>query len=320
VEKARNAQAAGAVAILIANYTTGLVPPGGNAPDVTIPVIGITQADGNTFKAAVAAGPVTASLRRDASKGFAGADSSARALMYAPNQVKVGSSLVHWDTSAAPPLLMEPVISPSLGSNLDLTVPLLRDLGWFLVDLSVSGSGPSNLASGASGQFTFTVTNPGPSPASAVTLTSDAPGMTFVSNARDCTTSFPCNLGDIPPKGSRTVTSTFRSTSGSATTLSVTASSASNYNTANDRAALAINGGAGGSGSNGGCSSTESPPLAWMVLLVAAALSRSFQRHLHPEHQQLHPRVRGRQLPVRDVREAHQRPETRDQLQAELDG
>ncbi len=38
VEKARNAQAAGAVGVLISNYTTGLVPPGGNAPDVTIPV------------------------------------------------------------------------------------------------------------------------------------------------------------------------------------------------------------------------------------------------------------------------------------------
>ncbi len=75
VEKARNAQAAGAVAVLIANYTTGLLPPGGNAPDVTIPVLGITQEDGNTLKGAVAAGPVTGSLRRDQSKGYAGADS-----------------------------------------------------------------------------------------------------------------------------------------------------------------------------------------------------------------------------------------------------
>ena len=113
------------------NYTTGLVSPGGNAPDVTIPVLGITQADGATLKTAVAAGPVTASLRRDATKGYAGADTSARAFMYAPSTVLTGSSLVHWDTSAAPPLLMEPVISPSLGSELDLTVPLLRDVGWF---------------------------------------------------------------------------------------------------------------------------------------------------------------------------------------------
>ena len=273
VEKARNAQAAGAVGILIANYTTGLVPPGGNAPDVTIPVLGITQEDGNTLKGAVAAGPVTGSLRRDQSKGYAGADLAARALMYAPPQVQVGSSLVHWDTSAAPPLLMEPVISPSLASSLDLTVPLLRDIGWFLVDLSVEASGPSTVASGASGTFTFTVTNTGPSPASSVTLSSAPTGVTFVSNSGDCVTAFPCTLGDIPPKTSKVVTSTYRASSASPASISVTVASSSNFNPANDTASLSLNPSHGSSSGSSGCSTAGGAPLPWMALVVLIAAS-----------------------------------------------
>jgi uncharacterized repeat protein (TIGR01451 family) len=275
VEKARNAQAAGALGILIANYTTGLVAPGGNAPDVTIPVLGITQADGATLKTAVAAGPVTASLRRDATKGYAGADTSARAFMYAPSTVLTGSSLVHWDTSAAPPLLMEPVISPSLGSELDLTVPLLRDVGWFLVDVSVTGTGPSTLASGATGSFTFTVTNPGPSTASSVTLTNASNGLSFVSNSGDCATAFPCNLGDIPPKASRVVTSVFQASSSSPASTNVTVASPSNFNAVNDIATIAVNGTSRttGSASNGGCSSAGDESLPVLALLIGLGLS-----------------------------------------------
>jgi len=272
VEKARNVQGAGAIAMLVANYTSGTVTPTGNAPDVTIPVIAITQADGATLKAAVAAGPVSASLRRDATKGFSGADASNRVYMYAPNSVQVGSSLVHWDTSPAPPLLMEPVISDSLGSNLDLTVPLLRDVGWFRVDLSVTGTGPGTLASGATGSFTFTVTNPGPSTASGVTLANTTNGVTFVSNSGDCVTAFPCTLGDIPPKTSRVVTSVFRASSSAPASTSVTVSSSSNYNPANDIATVALNGASPSGGTTSGCSSTGDTLLPGLALLAGLAL------------------------------------------------
>jgi hypothetical protein len=40
----------------------------------------------------------------------------------------------HWDITATPNLLMEPNINPDLGLILvtpkDLTVPLLKDIGW----------------------------------------------------------------------------------------------------------------------------------------------------------------------------------------------
>ena len=54
--------------------------------------------------------------------------------MYAPNPVDPGSSVSHYDTFASPNLLMEPNISGDLTHNVsppsDLTLPLLRDLGW----------------------------------------------------------------------------------------------------------------------------------------------------------------------------------------------
>jgi MYXO-CTERM domain-containing protein len=147
VEKARNAQDAGAIGLLIANNTTGLIIPAGNAPDVTIPVLLMLQTDGQTLKNAVDAGPVTASIVRDPSQGFSGADSSGRALLFAPSTLQPGSSVSHWDTSAFPNLLMEPVINPDLTHTLDLTVPLLRDIGWF----SDAGTGGGGVDAGTGG-------------------------------------------------------------------------------------------------------------------------------------------------------------------------
>ena len=64
----------------------------------------------------------------------AGADSSNRVRMYTPNPLEGGSSVSHYDRSAVPNLLMEPVISSDLTHNLsppnDLTIPLMRDIGW----------------------------------------------------------------------------------------------------------------------------------------------------------------------------------------------
>jgi uncharacterized repeat protein (TIGR01451 family) len=273
VEKARNAQDAGALAVLFANNTTGLVGATGTAPDITIPAFGITQADGTSLKAAAG---TPASLLRDPSRGYAGADTSARALMYSPNPFQGGSSVVHWDTSATPNLLMEPDINFDLQHDLDLTVPLFRDIGWFLVDVSISGTGPTQLTAGAQGTYTFVVTNPGPSKAPAVSLTDVTSGMTFVSNAGDCTGAFPCNLGDLNAGETRTITSVFQAGVGNNLTTAVTVASSANYNATNDTALLTINpaapppdagtGGTGGSG--GGCGAAPSGPMAALSVLA----------------------------------------------------
>ena len=64
--KARNAQAAGAVGIILASNIPSTTPPGlgGADPLVTIGVLSITQAAGVALKASLAAGPVTARMFR----------------------------------------------------------------------------------------------------------------------------------------------------------------------------------------------------------------------------------------------------------------
>jgi hypothetical protein len=142
-EKVKNAQNAGAVGVILANNTTGALIPGGTDGTVTIPAVGVTQADGETLKAAVAAaiaygsrskpGTVTVTLAADPVR-IAGADVNGNPLLYTPNPLVSGSSVSHWDVTASPNLLMEPNISPDLTTTvtapIDLTLPLLKDLGW----------------------------------------------------------------------------------------------------------------------------------------------------------------------------------------------
>ncbi|MEW7851283.1 PA domain-containing protein [Massilia aurea] len=141
--KVKNAQNAGAVGVLLANNVDGDIAPGGADPTITIPSFGITQAAGDALKAAVAAakpygtrsqpGVVIASLSTDPTRK-AGADSLGRPLLYTPTQLAGGSSVSHWDVTASPNLLMEPSINADLTLNVsppyDLTLPLLKDIGW----------------------------------------------------------------------------------------------------------------------------------------------------------------------------------------------
>jgi hypothetical protein len=116
---------------------------GGSDPTITIPTVSISQADGVILKAAVPAavkygsrsgpGLVSSSFALDTTRQ-AGADAAGRPLLYTPNPLVGGSSVSHWDVSAFPNLLMEPNINADLTTILvppkDLTLPLLKDLGW----------------------------------------------------------------------------------------------------------------------------------------------------------------------------------------------
>ncbi|WP_137172146.1 PA domain-containing protein [Massilia sp. HP4] len=141
--KVKNAQDAGAVAVLLSNNVSGGFAPGGEDPSVVIPSVGISQEDGRVLLAAIEAakpygtraqaGAVTASLATDPNRK-AGADRQGRPLLYTPSVLAQGSSVSHWDTSASPNLLMEPAISRDLTLEVspprDLTLPLLKDVGW----------------------------------------------------------------------------------------------------------------------------------------------------------------------------------------------
>jgi len=135
VVKVKNAQNAGAIAVLVADNAAGGPPAGlgGADPTITIPSVRITLADGNTIKAQLGGG-VNASLLLDLSLR-AGADASGQALLYTPNPVQSGSTISHWDTIAFPNQLMEPAINADLTHSVeppqDLTLPLMRDIGWF---------------------------------------------------------------------------------------------------------------------------------------------------------------------------------------------
>ena len=60
-----------------------------------------------------------------------GADPLGRLRLFAPDPVDPGSSISHWDMLASPDLLMEPFIGGGTHiGEVDLTVELLRDIGW----------------------------------------------------------------------------------------------------------------------------------------------------------------------------------------------
>ena len=130
VDKARNVQAAGAIGMVLANNAPDPSALGmaGDDTSITIPVVSVTQADGATLRANLAGG-VAVRLRVDPDHR-SGADSQNRMFLFAPNPVQPGSSTSHWDSSAYPHLLMQPNNSSDLPHAVDLTLPLLQDIGW----------------------------------------------------------------------------------------------------------------------------------------------------------------------------------------------
>ncbi|GGC68590.1 PA domain-containing protein [Undibacterium terreum] len=137
--KAKNAQDAGAIGVVIANNAAGTAPGlGGADPTVVIPTLSVSQADGILLKSKLGkrtrtSSGVIANLGVDPNQ-YAGADKLGRALLFTPNPYQSGSSVSHWDTLAFPNQLMEPAINADLTHEVtvpyDLTFELLKDIGW----------------------------------------------------------------------------------------------------------------------------------------------------------------------------------------------
>ena len=82
-------------------------------------------------------------------------------------------------------------------------------------DLSIVKTGPASVIRGANVAYTIVASNAGPSDAGSVQVADATPaGLTFVSNAGDCTTAFPCALGTLASGATRTITATFSVPSG----------------------------------------------------------------------------------------------------------
>jgi len=165
VTKVKNAQNAGAIAVIVAdnNGSESPIGMGGTDATISIPSVLVSLSDGAKLRANL---PATALLGVDASQ-YAGADASGRIVMFTPNPWLGGSSVSHWDENAVPSLLMEPYINADLGLSGDATLPALRDLGWFNGSRAIPTNYilPSSAhASGANGAFYrtgFWVTNTG---------------------------------------------------------------------------------------------------------------------------------------------------------------
>jgi len=146
--KAKNAQDAGAIGVIIANNAPGAGPLGlgGADPTITIPAISVSTQLGVDF---IAAGGVGAGGLASSADRLAGADAAGRVRVYAPTTFAPGSSISHFDTAADPSLLMEPAITPLLkaSANVDLTAALFEDIGW-KTELSLGGCGAGSGAPG----------------------------------------------------------------------------------------------------------------------------------------------------------------------------
>lgn len=131
VTKVQAAQDAGAIGVIVVNNVAGgPTPMGGSSATITIPALMVSIDTGNLLKAELANG-LTASLQTSPTER-AGADPAGRPLIYTPNPLQLGSSVSHFDVSAAPNLLMEPAINSDLPQDdVGLTLELFRDLGWF---------------------------------------------------------------------------------------------------------------------------------------------------------------------------------------------
>ena len=130
-QRALNAQAAGAVGLVVRPSQSGTGPTaytGDAGPGLTIPVWGISADDGTAVETYVDEGGELVTVDGDGRR--AGENLAGDVLLYTPSVFSDGSSVGHWDSSASPPLLMMPTINPSLPRTMDLTPAAMQDVGW----------------------------------------------------------------------------------------------------------------------------------------------------------------------------------------------
>jgi len=269
-ERALNAQAAGAVGLVVKPVQAGTGPTaytGDAGPGLTIPVWGISADDGADLEDYIGGSGGTVAVDGDGRR--AGENLAGDVLLYTPSSYSDGSSVGHWDSSASPPLLMMPTINPSLPRNLDLTPAALEDVGW---------SPPTGLSIGATTlgydfshghppRFIVHVANRGMTPATGVVLDAH-PGaaLRLVSTALDCTGAMPCTLGDLAPGTVKTVIAAFAFSGGVPRQASVQFHITSGSPAPADRNAVTTAVASRASG----CSSTGSGPGGALALLVVS--------------------------------------------------
>jgi hypothetical protein len=129
VQRVKDAGAVGVVIVVpVDSGTGGLGLPGGGTT-LEIPVVTANSADGSALRRSTATRTLMVSLGGSA-ESYLGADPTGRALLFTPNPLQLGSSVSHFDGIARRDLLMEAYAGPDAIHDLDLTLPVLLDIGW----------------------------------------------------------------------------------------------------------------------------------------------------------------------------------------------
>jgi len=280
-QRALNAQAAGAVGLVVRPSQSGTGPTsytGDAGPGLTIPVWGISADDGTALETYIEEDGGLVSVDGDGRR--AGENLAGDVLLYTPSAYSDGSSVGHWDSSASPPLLMMPTINPSLSRTMDLTPAALEDVGWspargLAIGATTLGHEYSN---GHPPRFIVHVVNRGTGTATGVVLDAQVdPALRLVSTSLDCTGGMPCTLGDIGPGTVKTVIAGFEFTSGAPRQASVQFRITGGTPAPADRDAITTVIASHASG----CSSTGTGPGGALALLaVAGWMVRRRARHV----------------------------------------
>jgi MYXO-CTERM domain-containing protein len=134
-------QSQGAVAAILVGTQTGFVPvqpvaaDGEDKSKITIPSVAVNQADADAIRKALppsasedGGAGLTARLWANPDRGI-GTSKGGQVYLDATDPVKPGSTATHWDPVAQPLLLMQPGYAQT-NHELDLTLPLMQDIGW----------------------------------------------------------------------------------------------------------------------------------------------------------------------------------------------
>lgn len=135
VDKVLEAQQAGARAVIIYNNVDAEIVPMGLPEDfndsiLDIPAVSISRLDSIVLLDALNQGSINLTTDNQGT-----GTNNGRLQIYAPAFFDEGSSTSHWSTSASPNLLMEPFINRNLRDDLDLTLTLMKDIGWQVIDI-----------------------------------------------------------------------------------------------------------------------------------------------------------------------------------------
>ena len=139
--KVLRAENAGAIAAVVFNNRDGdalVSASGGDENQPTIPMVFISENSGIALQELLT-DPVTLNVfsNRVAVDTEDPTASITRLRLHAPATFEPGSSVSHWTEDTRPDLLMEPRISDGIAADLDLTVLLMKDLGWNTQNITI---------------------------------------------------------------------------------------------------------------------------------------------------------------------------------------